>query len=62
MNDFDFVLRDIMLNKDVKLTEDEYFDIRLALTSASLMFKNSGTLEHKRKSRQFLRLEDKLSR
>ena len=62
MNDFEFVLEDIIFQKKVKLTEDEYYDIRLALTSASLMFKNSGTLEHKKKSRQFLRLEDKLSR
>ena len=62
MNDFEFILEDIILKKKVKLTEDEYYDICLALLCASDMYKETGTLDNRKKSREFLRLKDKLSR
>ena len=62
MNDFEFILEDIILKKKVKLTEDEYYDICLALLCASDMYKETGTLENRKKSREFLRLKDKLKR
>ena len=60
MNDFEFILEDVLFNKRVKLTEDDYFNLKLALSSASMVFKESGTLEHRKKSREFLRLRDKI--
>ena len=60
MNDFEFILEDILFNKRVKLTEDDYFNLKLALSSASMVFNESGTLEHRKKSREFLRLRDKI--
>ena len=60
MNDFQFILEDILFNKRVKLTEDDYFNLKLALSSASMVFNESGTLEHRKKSREFLRLRDKI--
>ena len=62
MNDFDFILQDVIFEKDVKLTEDEYWDICLALRCTSEMYKDTGEIEHKRKSRNFLRLREKLMR
>ena len=62
MNDFEFILEDIILKKKVTLTEDEYYDICLALLCASDMYKETGTLDNRKKSREFLRLKDKLSR
>ena len=60
MNDFEFILEDVLFNKRVKLTEDDYFNLKLALSSASMVFNESGTLEHRKKSREFLRLRDKI--
>ena len=60
MNDFQFILEDVLFNKRVKLTEDDYFNLKLALSSASMVFNESGTLEHRKKSREFLRLRDKI--
>ena len=60
MNDFEFILEDVLFNKRVKLTEDDYFNLKLALSSASMVFNESGTLEHRKKSREFLRLREKI--
>ena len=60
MNNFEFILEDVLFNKRVKLTEDDYFNLKLALSSASMVFNESGTLEHRKKSREFLRLRDKI--
>ena len=60
MNDFQFILEDVLFNKRVKLTEDDYFNLKLALSSASMVFNESGTIEHRKKSREFLRLRDKI--
>ena len=60
MNDFEFILEDVLFNKRVKLTENDYFNLKLALSSASMVFNESGTLEHRKKSREFLRLRDKI--
>ena len=60
MNDFQFILEDILFNKRVKLTEDDYFNLKLALSSASMVFNESGTIEHRKKSREFLRLREKI--
>ena len=62
MNDFEFVLEDVIFNKKVLITEDEYYDIMLALACSSDFFKNTGKIEHRKKSREFLRLKDKISR
>ena len=60
MNDFEFILEDIIFDKKVKLTEDEYYDLRLALSCASHMFGESKEIENRKKSREFLKLENKL--
>ena len=60
MNDFQFILEDVLFNKRVKLTEDDYFNLKLALSSASMVFNESGTIEHRKKSREFLRLREKI--
>ena len=60
MNDFEFILEDVLFNKRVKLTEDDYFNLKLALSSASMVFNESGTIEHRKKSREFLRLREKI--
>ena len=39
MNNFDFILEDIILNKKVQITEDEYYDLILALLHASDLYK-----------------------
>ena len=61
-NDFEFVLEDIIFKKKVKITEDEYYDLILALIHASDLYKESDDIKHRKKSREFLRLKDKLSR
>ena len=61
-NDFEFVLEDIIFKKKVKITEDEYYDLILALIHASDLYKESSEIKFKKKSREFLRLKDKLSR
>ena len=62
MNDFEFILEDIILKKKVTLTEDEFHDIRLALICASDFYNEAGTLETRKKSREFLKLKQKLRR
>ena len=62
MNDFEFILEDIILKKKVKLTEDEYYDICLALLCASDMYKQTGTLDNRKKSREFLKIKSKINR
>ena len=62
MNDFEFVLEDIILKKKVKLTEDEYYDICLALLCASDIYKETGTLDNRKKSREFLKIKSKINR
>ena len=62
MNDFEFILEDIILKKNVKLTEDEYYDICLALLCASDMYKETGTLDNRKKSREFLKIKSKINR
>ena len=62
MNDFEFILEDIIFEKKVKLTEDEYYDLRLALSCASQMFGESKDIQNRKKSREFLKLENKLKR
>ena len=62
MNNFDFILEDIILNKKVQITEDEYYDLILALLHASDLYEESDDIKHRKKSREFLRLKDKLSR
>ena len=62
MNNFDFILEDIILDKKVQITEDEYYDLILALLHASDLYKDSSEIKHRKKSREFLRLKDKLSR
>ena len=62
MNDFEFILEDIILKKKVKLTEDEYYDICLALHCASDMYKETGTLDNRKKSREFLKIKSKINR
>ena len=62
MNDFEFILEDIVFKKKVKITEDEYYDVILALLHASDLYKESDDIKHRKKSREFLRLKDKLSR
>ena len=61
-NDFEFVLEDIIFKKKVKITEDEYYDLILALIHASDLYKESSEIKFKKKSREFLRLKDKLKR
>ena len=60
--DFEFVLEDIIFKKKVKITEDEYYDLILALIHASDLYKESSEIKFKKKSREFLRLKDKLKR
>ena len=62
MNNFEFVLEDIILKKKVTLTEDEYYDICLALLCASDMYKETGTLDNRKKSREFLKIKSKINR
>ena len=62
MNDFEFILEDVILKKKVKLTEDEYYDICLALLCASDMYKETGTLDNRKKSREFLKIKSKINR
>ena len=62
MNDFEFLLEDIIFNKKVKITENECYDISLALLCASDMFNETGRIEDRRKSREFLKLRDKIKR
>ena len=62
MNNFDFILEDIILKKKVTLTEDEYYDICLALLCASDMYKETGTLDNRKKSREFLKIKSKINR
>ena len=62
MNDFEFILEDIVFKKKVKITEDEYYDLILALLHASDLYKDSSEIKYRKKSREFLRLKDKLSR
>ena len=62
MNKFDFILEDIILNKKVQITEDEYYDLILALLHASDLYKDSSEIKYRKKSREFLRLKEKLSR
>ena len=62
MNDFEFILEDIILKKKLKLTEDEYYDICLALLCASDMYKETGTLDNRKKSREFLKIKSKINR
>ena len=62
MNDFEFILEDIILKKKVKLTEDEYYDICLALLCASDMYKETGTLDNRKKSIEFLKIKSKINR
>ncbi len=62
MNDFEFILEDIIFKKKVKITEDEYYDLILALIHASDLYKESSEIKFKKKSREFLRLKDKLKR
>ena len=62
MTDFEFILEDIILKKKVKLTEDEYYDICLALLCASDMYKETGTLDNRKKSREFLKIKSKINR
>ena len=61
-NDFEFVLEDIIFKKKVKITEDEYYDLILALIHASDLYKESSEIKFKKKSREFLILKDKLKR
>ena len=62
MNDFEFILEDIVFKKKVKITEDEYYDLILALLHASDLYKESSEIKYRKKSREFLRLTDKLRR
>ena len=62
MNDFEFILEDIVFKTKVKITEDEYYDLILALLHASDLYKDSSEIKYRKKSREFLRLKDKLSR
>ena len=62
MNNFDFILEDIVFKKKVKITEDEYYDLILALLHASDLYKESSEIKYRKKSREFLRLKDKLKR
>ena len=62
MNDFEFILEDIILKKKVPLTEDEYYDICLALLCASDMYKETGTPDNRKKSREFLKIKSKINR
>ena len=62
MNDFEFILEDIVFKKKVKITEDEYYDLILALIHASDLYKESSEIKFKKKSREILRLKDKLKR
>ena len=62
MNDFEFILEDIVFKKKVKITEDEYYDLILALLHASDLYKESSEIKYRKKSREFLRLKDKLER
>ena len=62
MNDFEFILEDIVFKKKVKITEDEYYDLILALLHASDLYKESQDIKYRKKSREFLRLKDKLQR
>ena len=48
--------------RKVKITEDEYYDLILALIHASDLYKESSEIKFKKKSREFLRLKDKLKR
>ena len=61
-NDFEFILDDIIFKKKVKITEDEYYDLILALIHASDLYKESSEIKYRKKSREFLRLKEKLSR
>ena len=62
MNDFEFILEDIIFKKKITLTEDEYYDLRLALSCASHMFGESKEIQNRKKSRELLKLEDKIKR
>ena len=62
MNDFEFILEDIIFKKKITLTEDEYYDLRLALSCASHMFGESKDIQNRKKSRELLKLEDKIKR
>ena len=62
MNDFEFILEDIVFKKKVKITEDEYYDLILALLHSSDLYKESSEIKYRKKSREFLRLKDKLKR
>tara|TARA_B100001989_G_scaffold99641_1_gene69749 strand:+ start:113 stop:304 length:192 start_codon:yes stop_codon:yes gene_type:complete len=62
MNDFEFILEDIIFKKKVKITEDEYYDVILALMCASEFYNDSTDIKNRKKSREFLRLKDKLRR
>ena len=60
MNDFEFILRDIILNKDVKLTDNDYFNLIRALNCASEVYKETGDLQDKRTARELSTLADKI--
>tara|TARA_B100001109_G_scaffold126188_1_gene102746 strand:+ start:1510 stop:1701 length:192 start_codon:yes stop_codon:yes gene_type:complete len=61
MNDFEFILKDIILNKDVKLTDGDYYNLICALNCASEVFKESDDLQNKRKGRELSMLADKIN-
>ena len=60
MNDFEFILRDIILKKDVKLTDNDYYNLIRALNCASEVYKESDDLQYKRKGRELSTLADKI--
>jgi len=62
MNNFEFILEDVIFEKKITLTKQEFYDLKLALACTSDMYKNSGTIEHRKRSREFLKLESKLER
>ena len=62
MNDFEFILEDIVFKKKVKITEDEYYDLILALLHASDLYKESQDIKYRKKSREFLKIKSKINR
>ena len=62
MNNFDFILEDIILDKKVQITEDEYYDLILALLHASDLYNDSSEIKYRKKSREFLKIKSKINR
>tara|TARA_B100000212_G_scaffold298095_1_gene242129 strand:+ start:1492 stop:1683 length:192 start_codon:yes stop_codon:yes gene_type:complete len=60
MNNFEFILKDIILDTEVKLTEKDYYNLIRALYCASEVYEESSDIKNKRISKELSKLVDKI--